>query len=264
MLATTARPVAASVMTRSTDATVSGRPSRAACAAGAIGIPCVKLKNFRSKYVGETEGNLERVLRVLRSMGPVVVIVDEADAMLGDRDQGGDSGVSSRVFGMIAAQIEDRGAPPATLGPGEGPVPALDLVIPPNGYEADVLQAVRVTNLLDATDADLAEIRLWRDDGDGDFNPALDLSLGPFSFDSGADEWTSPALAETVGTSGLLSMKKNSVRYRPTPEHPKRNASSISSRSSRLASSSTSTPSRVRGLSSRVRTRACSFFSQAR
>jgi ATP-dependent 26S proteasome regulatory subunit len=84
-----------------------GKSFLAQCAAGAIGIPCVKLKNFRSKYVGETEGNLERVLSVLRSMGPVVVIVDEADAMLGDRDQSGDSGVGSRVFGMIAAQMGD-------------------------------------------------------------------------------------------------------------------------------------------------------------
>jgi SpoVK/Ycf46/Vps4 family AAA+-type ATPase len=65
------------------------------------------LKNFRSKYVGETEGNLERVLSVLRAMGPVVVVVDEADAMLGDRDQGGDSGVGGRVFAMIASQMGD-------------------------------------------------------------------------------------------------------------------------------------------------------------
>src|SRR5207344_2543660 len=56
---------------------------------------------------GETEGNLERVLGVLRSMGPVVVIVDEADAALGDRDQGGDSGVGARVFGLIASQMGD-------------------------------------------------------------------------------------------------------------------------------------------------------------
>jgi AAA+ superfamily predicted ATPase len=84
-----------------------GKSFLATCVAGSIGIPAVVLKNFRSKYVGETEGNLERVLGVLRSMGPVVVIVDEADAMLGDRDQGGDSGVSSRVFGMIAAQMGD-------------------------------------------------------------------------------------------------------------------------------------------------------------
>lgn len=84
-----------------------GKSFLAMCAAGNIGIPCVTLKNFRSKYVGETEANLERVLGVLRSMGPVVVIVDEADAMLGDRDQGGDSGVGSRVFGMFAQQMGD-------------------------------------------------------------------------------------------------------------------------------------------------------------
>jgi SpoVK/Ycf46/Vps4 family AAA+-type ATPase len=84
-----------------------GKTFLAQCATGSMGVPCVVLKNFRSKYVGETEGNLERVLAVLRAMGPVVVIVDEADAMLGDRDQGGDSGTSSRVFAMIAAQMGD-------------------------------------------------------------------------------------------------------------------------------------------------------------
>lgn len=82
-----------------------GKSFLAQCAAGSLGVPCVMLKNFRSKYVGETEGNLQKVLSVLRAMGPVVVIVDEADAMLGDRDQGGDSGTSSRVFAMIAAQM---------------------------------------------------------------------------------------------------------------------------------------------------------------
>ena len=84
-----------------------GKTFLATCLAGSIGIPCVKLKNFRSKYVGETEANLERVLGVLRGMGPVMVIIDEADAMLGQRDQGGDSGVGSRVFGMIANAMGD-------------------------------------------------------------------------------------------------------------------------------------------------------------
>jgi len=74
-------------------------------AAGEMGMPCVTLKNFRSKYVGETEANLEHVLSVLRAMGPVMVIIDEADAMLGDRESDGDGGVSSRVFGMIAHQM---------------------------------------------------------------------------------------------------------------------------------------------------------------
>ena len=84
-----------------------GKSFLAQCASGEIGVPCVMLKNFRSKYVGETEGNLERVLSVLRAMGPVVVVVDEADAALGSREQEGDSGTSSRVFGMIASQMGD-------------------------------------------------------------------------------------------------------------------------------------------------------------
>ncbi len=90
-----------------------GKTFLAQCAAGEIGIPCLNLKNFRSKYVGETEGNLERVLSVLRAMGPVMVVIDEADAALGSRESEGDSGTSSRVFGMIAAQMGDtryRGA----------------------------------------------------------------------------------------------------------------------------------------------------------
>ena len=84
-----------------------GKSFLAQCLSGEIGVPCVILKNFRSKYVGETEGNLERVLSVLRAMGPVVVVVDEADAALGSRESEGDSGTSSRVFAMIAAQKGD-------------------------------------------------------------------------------------------------------------------------------------------------------------
>jgi hypothetical protein len=84
-----------------------GKTFLAQCMAGEMGAPCVILKNFRSKYVGETEGNLERVLGVLRAMGPVVVVIDEADAALGNREQEGDSGTSSRVFSQIAAQMGD-------------------------------------------------------------------------------------------------------------------------------------------------------------
>ena len=84
-----------------------GKSFLAQCVSGEIGVPCVMLRNFRSKYVGETEGNLEHVLSVLRAMGPVVVVVDEADAALGNRESEGDSGTSGRVFAMIAAQMGD-------------------------------------------------------------------------------------------------------------------------------------------------------------
>ena len=72
------------------------------CFAGEVGIPAVTLKNFRSMWQGVTEGNLERVLHLLRAMSPIAVIVDEADAQLGDRSSSGDSGVSNRVFAQIA------------------------------------------------------------------------------------------------------------------------------------------------------------------
>src|SRR5689334_16584285 len=73
------------------------------CFAGEVGIPAVTLKNFRSMWQGVTEGNLERVLTLLKAMCPIAVIVDEADAQLGDRSSDGDSGVSNRVFAQIAA-----------------------------------------------------------------------------------------------------------------------------------------------------------------
>lgn len=84
-----------------------GKTYLAECFSGSVGVPCVKLRNFRSKYVGETEGNLEQILTVLRALGPVVVVVDEADAALGDRNNSGDSGTSNRVFSMIATQMGD-------------------------------------------------------------------------------------------------------------------------------------------------------------
>jgi AAA+ superfamily predicted ATPase len=84
-----------------------GKSFIAECYAGTVGIPCAVLKNFRSKYVGETEGNLEHALDVLRGLGPVVVVIDEADAALGNRQSDGDSGTSARVFSMIARQMGD-------------------------------------------------------------------------------------------------------------------------------------------------------------
>src|SRR5205807_1210592 len=79
-----------------------GKTFLVTCFAGEVGIPAVMLKNFRSMWQGQTEGNLERVLHLLNAMSPIVVIVDEADAQLGDRSSSGDSGVGNRVFAQIA------------------------------------------------------------------------------------------------------------------------------------------------------------------
>jgi SpoVK/Ycf46/Vps4 family AAA+-type ATPase len=73
------------------------------CFTGELGFPCVKFLNFRSQWQGVTEGNLEKILKLLHAMWPVGVIIDEADAFLGDRNQEGDSGTSNRVFAQLAS-----------------------------------------------------------------------------------------------------------------------------------------------------------------
>ncbi len=77
------------------------------CFANDIGVPMVMLKNFRGMYVGQSEGNLQKVLKILKAMSPVAVMIDEADAYLGNRSGGGDSGVSQRLFSMLASFMSD-------------------------------------------------------------------------------------------------------------------------------------------------------------
>ena len=78
------------------------------CWAGEIGIPCVVLKNFRDRWVGATESNLEKIFAVLRAVGQVVVFVDEADQAAGRREAGADdSGLSGRVYSMLAKEMSD-------------------------------------------------------------------------------------------------------------------------------------------------------------
>ena len=78
------------------------------CWAGELGIPCVVFKNFRDRWVGATESNLEKIFAVLRALGQVVVFVDEADQAAGKRESGdGDSGLSGRVYSMLAKEMSD-------------------------------------------------------------------------------------------------------------------------------------------------------------
>jgi len=78
------------------------------CFASECGLPVMEIGEFRSKWVGDTELQQMRVLRTIRALGPVIVVVDEADAVFGSRDMdSGDSGVSSRIFAAFAAHIGD-------------------------------------------------------------------------------------------------------------------------------------------------------------
>ena len=78
------------------------------CLAGEAGVPVLKLKNFRDRWVGSSEGNLEKIFRLIRALGRCMVFIDEADQTLGKRDAGsGDSGLSGRLYSMIAQEMAD-------------------------------------------------------------------------------------------------------------------------------------------------------------
>ncbi|HEX8280623.1 MAG TPA: AAA family ATPase [Chthoniobacterales bacterium] len=77
------------------------------CFASECGLPVMEIGEFRSKWVGDTERQQMRILMTVRALGPVIVVVDEADAVFGTREGGDDSGVSGRVFAAFAAHIGD-------------------------------------------------------------------------------------------------------------------------------------------------------------
>jgi hypothetical protein len=76
------------------------------CLAGEASVPIVKLKNFRDKWVGSSEGNLEKIFRLIHALGRCYVFIDEADQALGRRDaSSGDSGVGGRIYSMLAEEM---------------------------------------------------------------------------------------------------------------------------------------------------------------
>ena len=84
-----------------------GKTFLAQCFAKDCGMNVVEFKNFRDKWVGSTEANLEKILGLLQALAPIVVLIDEADAALGTREGGGDSGVNQRVFSKIATAMSN-------------------------------------------------------------------------------------------------------------------------------------------------------------
>ncbi|GLR11404.1 ATPase AAA [Chitinimonas prasina] len=76
------------------------------------GLNGVMLKNFRSQWVGATESNLERVLAMVKVMGPVALVIDEGDRSFGSRSEDSDGGTSSRVIARLKtfmSEPENRG-----------------------------------------------------------------------------------------------------------------------------------------------------------
>jgi transitional endoplasmic reticulum ATPase len=71
------------------------------------GLSAVTLKNFRSKWVGSTEGNLEKVLGMVKALGPIILIIDEGDRSFGGGTEESDGGTSSRVIARLKEFMSD-------------------------------------------------------------------------------------------------------------------------------------------------------------
>ncbi len=72
------------------------------------GLTGVALKNFRSKWVGATESNLERVLATVKAMGPIALVIDEGDRSFGSGGgDDNDGGTSSRVIARLKEFMSD-------------------------------------------------------------------------------------------------------------------------------------------------------------
>jgi len=99
-------------------------------------LPALKLKNFRSKWVGATEGNLERILSVVQAMGPVVVLIDEGDRSLGGEEGESDGGTSSRVIARLKEFMSD--------GANRGRVVFVIMTNRPDKLDADIKRAGRL------------------------------------------------------------------------------------------------------------------------
>src|SRR6185503_6869614 len=112
-----------------------------------------------------------------------------------------DSGARVTVDGMIAAQIAVVPTPTLTLGKNEGPALVFDFVLPRNGYQDDALNGLGVVNTGTAGTGDIAELRLWRDGGDGQFTGTgddQDLGVMPWQ----VDHWQSAALNVPLSGTG--------------------------------------------------------------
>lgn len=94
-----------------------GKSLVAKATASTLDVPLVRLDFARifSKFVGDSESRVREALKMVESMAPVVLFVDEIDKGLGGAGGGGDAGTSSRVLGSFLTWLQDCKAPVFTV-----------------------------------------------------------------------------------------------------------------------------------------------------
>jgi ATP-dependent 26S proteasome regulatory subunit len=94
-----------------------GKSLAAKSVASELGVPLVRLDFGRifNSLVGASEERVRMALRMVESMAPVVLFVDEIDKGLGGIGSGGDSGTSSRVLGTFLTWLQENKRPVFTM-----------------------------------------------------------------------------------------------------------------------------------------------------
>lgn len=71
-------------------------------------LPLIRLdpSNLYNRYVGESEKNLKRAIRLAEAMAPVVLWIDEIEKSLSQDDA--DGGPAQRIFGTFLAWLQDK------------------------------------------------------------------------------------------------------------------------------------------------------------
>ncbi|MFH1754829.1 MAG: Ig-like domain-containing protein, partial [Candidatus Latescibacterota bacterium] len=106
------------------------------------------------------------------------------------------------VDGMVAAQLTLYPVDATTFSSGTADNVALDILLPANGYEADVLNRLNVINLGSAVDTvDVILLEAWADNGDGLLQAGMDTNIGSFSFTG--SRWELTGLSYPVPLAGL-------------------------------------------------------------
>lgn len=91
-----------------------GKSLMAKAVASILSIPAIRFDISRifKSLVGESESRVREALKLVDSMAPAVLLIDEVDKALGGaHGSSGDSGVSSRVLGSILTWMQDTKAP---------------------------------------------------------------------------------------------------------------------------------------------------------
>jgi len=88
-----------------------GKSLSAKAIAAAWAMPLLRLDMgaLKSKWVGESEGNIRKALKVAETVAPCILWLDEIEKALGGATQGAaDGGVSSDALGAILQWMQDR------------------------------------------------------------------------------------------------------------------------------------------------------------